>query len=175
MLSRAVTLVSLVVMFFLVAGAPMRAEAGNRGMVVVAMGGGSIEDALFDSNQTGDATFSFFTGYDKRGKLKGSFFFKRVYPGEGVRAVVSTEITYLDWGADECPWVYIEGLMTLHAYWANKPIRGENFAVKAWDCDGIDAVSDMIWFGVYRQDYSERPALTLFEATDLASGNIMIR
>jgi hypothetical protein len=159
------------------AGAVATAEAGNPKMVVLAMGGGSIEDALFDTDETSDATFSFFAGIDKHGEYKGHFFFKRVYPGVGVRAVKSTEITFLDVGIDECPWVEMKGVATLHATWVNKPIRGEKFHVIAWDCEGVDDAPDMIWFGEYRTDdiLTERPALTLAEPTDLAGGNIMIR
>jgi hypothetical protein len=153
------------------------AEAGNPGMVVLATGGGAVDEALFASGNTGDATFSLHVGYDKHGELKGHFFLKRVYPGAGVRAVVSTEITDYKLGFDVCPWVRMEGRVTHHANWAKKPIRGEYFAVEAWDCDGIDDLPDMIWFGVYRTEEvnSKRSALTLSELTDLANGNIMIR
>jgi len=156
------------------------AEAGNPGMVVVATGGGSIGEALFAGGNTDDATFSLHVGYDKHGELKGHFFFKRVYPGEGVRAIVSTEITDLELAFDDdygCPWVRMEGRMTLHATWVNKPIRDEYFAVEAWDCEGIDGAPDMIWFGVYTDKIGgyDRPALTLSGPTDLANGNIMIR
>ena len=27
-----------------------------------------------------------------------------------------------------------------------------DFAVEAWDCEGIDDVPDMIWFGIYRTE-----------------------
>jgi hypothetical protein len=178
MLNKAkLTLSILAALFILVAVVAATAEAGNRGMVMVATGGGSIRDALFASDQTDDATFSLHVGYDKHGELKGHFFFKRVYPGEGVRAVVSTEITLLEVGFDVCPWVRMEGMMTHHAPWAKKPIRGEYFAVEAWDCEGIDDAPDMIQFWVWRDEVGgdDRPALTLFEPTDLANGNIMIR
>jgi hypothetical protein len=71
----------------------------------------------------------------------------------------------------------MEGKMTHHTTWAKKPIRGEYFAVEAWDCEGIDDAPDMIQFWVWRDEVggSNRPALTLSEPTDLANGNIMIR
>ncbi|MEK6196440.1 MAG: hypothetical protein N2F24_19690 [Deltaproteobacteria bacterium] len=178
MLSKAkLTLAILAALSIFVAVVAATAEAGNRGMVVVATGGGSIDEALFASGNAGDATFSLHVGYDKHGELKGHFFLKRVYPGAGVRAVVSTEITHFELGFDVCPWVRMEGRMTLHATWVNKPIRGEYFAVEAWDCEGIDDVPDMIWFGIYRTEEvdSARSALTLSDPTELANGNIMIR
>jgi len=176
MLRKLIVIVSFLAVSFLIVGSAAVAEAGDPGMVMVAMGGGSLDDALFDSGNTSDATFSFFAGYDKNGKLKGSFFFKRVYPSQGVRAVVSTEITDIQVGFDGCPWVTMTGKMTLHATWVNKPIRDESFAVKAWDCNGLDDAPDMIWFGVYRDDYltNERPALTLAEPSALEGGNIRI-
>lgn len=188
MMTRIAAIMTMVTMSFLVAGAAATAEAGNPGMVVLATGGGSIEDAPFNrGGAEDDATFSFHVGYDKHGKLKGSLFYKRVYPGAGVRAVKSTEITYYDVGFDVCPWVEMRGRATVHATWVNKPILGEYFDVIAWDCDGVSDVPDMIWFGEYRsecadlENYPEacnwRPALTLFdyfEPTGLAGGNIMI-
>jgi hypothetical protein len=151
-----------------------KSAAGDRGMVVVAMGGGSLKDALFNNStsSTGDATFSFFAGYDKHGNFKGHVSFKRLYPGVGVKANVSTEITNLQGGIQGCPWVRMEGIATHHAPWADKPIRNEKFELEAWDCEGID---DVIWFRAMTEGYSERPALTLYEPTDLTGGNVMIR
>jgi len=163
----------------LLVGAAVPAIAGDPGMVVLATGGGSIDDALFNPYvpTEADATFSLHAGYDKNGELKGHFSFKRVYPGVGVRAVISSEITELEWGFDECPWVEMSGVMTLHATWVNKPIRPEYFTVRAWDCEGVDDSRDFIWFATYRDQARTdmRPALTLFEPAELSGGNIMIR
>jgi hypothetical protein len=167
-------------------------------MVVLGMGGGSLKGAVFNNEPTaenpnahyGDATFSFFAGFDKRGNLKGSVFFKRLYPGRlyesgrsGTRAVVSTEITALDWGFDDdCPWVRMEGLATFHFTWGSKPVRDHNFAVEVWDCDAVGEGPDVIWFQLRRPDDpgppvvpgTERPAVTLKNDTELTGGNIMI-
>ena len=73
----------------------------TRGTNVVAVGGGSVE-ALFNPSvtTTAKANFSFFAGYDKNGEPIGNFVLKRVFPGDGVRGVKSTEITYVDVGED---------------------------------------------------------------------------
>ncbi|MGD2128168.1 MAG: hypothetical protein PVJ33_16415 [Lysobacterales bacterium] len=179
MFNRIVTGLALAATCCLAAGAATTAVAGDPGMVVLAMGGGSIDDALFNPNSpiAAEATFSLHAGYDKHGEFKGHFSFKRVYPGHGVRAVISSEITEMDWGFDECSWVRMSGEMTLHATWVNQPIRPEYFTVEAWDCDGVPGASDMIWFGTYRDEArtNMRPALTLVESAELSGGNIMIR
>lgn len=168
-----------VVVTLLAAGVAASAGAGDSGMVVLAMGGGAIRDALFNPNSPieDDATFSLHAGYDRNGEFKGHFSFKRVFPGQGVRAVISSEITELDWGFDECPWILMSGVMTLHATWVNHPIRPEYFTVQAWDCDGVDDAPDMIWFATYRDEArtNMRPALTLVEPAELTGGSIMIR
>ena len=110
MLSRIAIILSLAVMSFVVPGAVGTADAGDPGMVVVAMGGGSLQDASFKSGSTGDATFSFMVGFDKHDNLKGSFHMKRVFPAAGgntggVRAIASTEITEWTAGEEPCPWV----------------------------------------------------------------------
>ena len=174
MLNKLTVLVRLSALAFLLTAATATAEAGDPGMVVVANGGGSIQDALFNTDATSDATFSLSAGYDKHGKLKGHFFFKRVYPGSGVRAVVSTEITDIEINSIGCPWVRMTGMMTHHANWAKKPIRNEKFEVEAWDCDEADGAPDLIWFRITRANDRERPALTLKEPTELAHGNISI-
>lgn len=178
MFNRLVTSLGLAAVCCLAAGAAATAVAGDPGMVVLAMGGGSIRDALFNPYAPieADATFSLYAGYDKHGNFKGHFSFKRVYPGSGVRAVISSEITELEWGFDECPWVRMSGEMTLHATWVNKPIRPEYFTVQAWDCEGVVDLPDMIWFGTYRDEArtNVRPALTLVEPTEISGGSIMI-
>jgi len=180
MFSRRLNVLGLAaVASLLVAGTTVPAIAGDPGMVVLAMGGGSIEGALFNPNAPleADATFSLVAGYDNNGRLKGHFAFKRVYPGQGVRAVISSEITELAWGFDECPWLDMSGVMTLHATWVNKPIRPQYFTVRAWDCEGVGDALDMIWFATYRDEAhtNVRPALTLAEPADVSRGNIMIR
>ncbi len=160
-------------------GAAASTTAGDPGTVVLVFGGGVIRDALFNPYTPieDDATFSLHAGYDKNGDLKGHFSFKRVFPGQGVRAVISSEITELDWGFDECPWVAVSGVMTLHATWTNKPIRPEYFTVQAWDCEGVDDAPDLIWFATYRDEArtNMRPALTLAEPAELSGGSIVIR
>jgi hypothetical protein len=177
MMSRLAAMAGLVTVAFLIAWPSATVDAGEPGMIAVAMGGGSLDDALFNSTTTptGDATFSVFIGYDKHGEFKGTFHFKRLYRGEGVRAIISTEITDFEEGFDTCPWARMAGTATLHATWVPKPIRGEKFEVEVWDCDGLE-VPDMIWWQVRRgTNDSERPALTLYEATELTGGNIMVR
>jgi len=185
MLSRVAVKLYLVAMSFLVAGAAATVQAGDPGMVVLGMGGGSLKDAVFKSSANGDASFSFFAGIDKRGNLKGSVFFKRLYPGRlyesgqsGTRAVVSTEITLVDFGEAPCPWVSMEGLATLHHTWGPKPARGEIFHITVWDCDATGGGPDKILYEHWSQeplnDDNDRPAITLFEPTELTGGNINI-
>jgi hypothetical protein len=190
MLKNAAKKASRVAVLILVTAAGVSVEAGGLGTDVVLMGGGSVEDALLANGQTADATFSIFFGFDKHDNPKGSFFMKRVFPGKGVRAIDSTEITEIDVDleGDPCPWVEMKGVATLHKNWGNrKPNRNENFHVKAWDCDGIPGHVDRIWFGDWVGSYNWRPALTLYfdeydsnpavtlHPADLASGEIMIR
>jgi len=170
---------ALVAASLLAAAAAATATAGEPGMVVLVSGGGAIRDALFNPNTPieSDATFSLHAGYDKDGKLKGHFTFKRVFPGQGVRAVISSEVTELDWGFDECPWVAMSGVITLHATWVSAPIRPEYFTLQAWDCDGVDDAPDRIWFATYRDEAltNMRPALTLAEPAEISGGGITIR
>ena len=152
-------------------------NAGKPGMVVLGNGGGSIKGALLDNEfdlRTADFTFSFFAGLDKHSEFKGSFHFKRKYPDGGASVGVSTEITEIEWEPnDECRWVTMTGVMTLHASWAAKPLRGHEFTVTAWDCDDD---TDLIWFKIYRpKPGAERWAMSLLEPTDLTGGNINIR
>jgi hypothetical protein len=152
-------------------------NAGNPGMVVLGNGGGSLKDARLDKEsevRTADFTFSFFAGLDKHDKFKGSFHFSRKYPDGGATVGVSTEITGFDWepGGD-CRWISMQGLMTLHAVWAAKPLPGHEFTFTAWDCDDD---TDLTWFKIYRPEGdSERWAISLWEPTDLTGGNINIR
>ncbi len=189
MLGRIAIILSLAVMSFVVPGAVGTADAGDQGMVVVAMGGGSLQDVSFKSGSTGDATFSFMVGFDKHDNLKGSFHMKRVYPASqsstgGVRAIISTEITGYDYGVDPCPWIEMTGIGMHEANWSRTkppprhPYPDHPFIVRAYDCDGDDELPDMIWFSVmypYPDDDKERPALTLQEDTELTKGNIMVR
>jgi hypothetical protein len=183
MLNRLTHMASRAAAFTLLLFAAVPAQAGDPGMVMVAVGGGSVEGAITTTNSpvAFDATFSFHVGYDKHGEFKGSFHFKRVFPGSGVRAVMSTEITDFQSAFDEvaqCPWVRMSGTMTLHKTWGDrKPNRGEYFAVEAWDCEGVEGMSDMIWIGTYTDEALtiDRGALTFQYPVDLAAGNIMIR
>lgn len=146
----------------------------TRGANVVAVGGGAVE-ALFNPNTptTATANFSFFAGYDKNGEPKGNFVLKRVFPGDGVRGVKSTEITYVDVGEDSIGrYVIMEGIADFEATWTSNRPPGHLFTLQAWDSDdGID----IIWFEVRRPDSTLRPAVTLVENSVLRNGNIMIR
>lgn len=160
-------------------------EAKERGAVPLGAGGGAVRDALFNSGE-GDATFSFYAGYDRNGEPTGSFMLKRVYPGKGVRAVVSKEITHVETGFDVCPYVKMAGRTALHAWWVVYPQeRREYFFLQAWDCEGINDLADKVWFGVYREldPLDDRPQLTLestspdegnYESVELTRGNINI-
>lgn len=173
------------VLAFLTVGLPMTAEAKENGAVPVGAGGGAIRGALFNSGE-GDATFSFFAGYDRHGEPTGSFMIKRKYPGQGVRAVISTAVTDVELGFDDCPYVAMSGRTALHAWWVDYPQeRREYFFLQAWDCDGIDHLADKVWFGVYRQldPLDDRPQFTLdsvspypgdYVPAELTHGNINI-
>lgn len=173
--------VLLAIGFFLAADAAI----AGKGAVPVGAGGGSLKGALFNSGE-GDATFSFFAGYDKYNEPKGSFMVKRVYPGQGVRAVFSTEVSDVESGFDVCPYVIMSGRTALHAWWVEYPQeRREYFVLQAWDCDGIDNLADQVWFGVFRtlDEIDDRPSLTLYsphpyldayEPVELTHGNINI-
>lgn len=172
MLTRIVSVAGIVLVFFMVAGAVNIAEAGDPGTVVVAMGGGSLQDVAFSGDDVyGDATFSFFVGYDKKGNLKGSFFVKRVSIAKGVRAAISTEITDLEVEQEGhgCPWMTMSGNAVFKAYWDPKGEPGYTFTLEAWDCDSRGKGADMILLTV-----DGRPALTLVDPTVLDGGNIMI-
>ncbi len=150
-----------------------KAEPMN-GTTVVAVGGGSVE-GLFNPYEPilAEATFSFFAGTHKNGDYKGNFVLKRVFTGDGVRGVKSTEITFVEVGEDDTGrWVIMEGIADLMATWTSNRPPGHLFRLQAWD--GNDGF-DMIWFEVRRPDDSIRPALTLVGITELKGGNIMIR
>lgn len=183
MVNRLTVMTSRAALIILLAFAAVSAQAGDPGMVVVAMGGGSVEGAISTTENpvAFDATFSFHFGYNKYGEFKGSFHFKRVFIGSGVRAVMSTEVTDYERAFDDvagCDWVRLSGTMTLHKTWGDrKPNRGEYFAVEAWDCEGAEGMPDMIWIGTYMDEelLNDRGALTFQDPVDLAAGNIMIR
>lgn len=141
---------------------------------VVAVGGGSVE-ALFNPNSPilAKANFSFFASYDKNGEPKGNFVLKRVFTGDGVRGVKSTEIMYVDVGEDSIGrYVIMEGIADWEATWTNARPPDHTFRLQAWDIeDGID----MIWFEVRRPNESLRPAATLVDNSELRNGNIMVR
>lgn len=167
------------------ASIPMTASK-ERGAVPIGAGGGAVRNVMFNNEKEGDATFSFHAGYDRYGEPTGSFMLKRVYPGKGVRAVVSKEITHVETGYDVCPYVKMAGRTTLHAWWVEYPQeRREYFFLQAWDCDGINDLADKVWFGVYREldPLDDRPALTLestspyegdYQPVELTHGNINI-
>ncbi|MEJ2314765.1 MAG: hypothetical protein P8Y85_08370, partial [Nitrospirota bacterium] len=166
--------VSMVLMVFAITGTAAVSEAGDGGTTVVAVGGGSVEDAWFQTGVMGDATFSFFAAYDKHGELKGSFFSKRVFPGGGARATMSTEITNLEVEQGECAWMMMEGVATFKATWVAKPIPDHTFTLEALDCDGQDDGADMVWFEVRRPNGNSRGAVSLDDFTEVDGGSIMI-
>ncbi|MEJ2695982.1 MAG: hypothetical protein P8013_04975 [Candidatus Sulfobium sp.] len=176
MLGRIVSAAGIVFVFFMAAATADIAEGKDftHGTVVVAMGGGSIEDVAFQTGQSGDATFSFFVGYDKMGNLKGSFFVKRVFLASGARAAISTEITDLAVQQGDCTWVTMSGVARFKATWVPKPVPDHTFTLEAWNCDSLDDGVDMIWFEVRRPNGSSRPALSLEAPTALNGGNVMI-
>jgi hypothetical protein len=176
MLGRVLSVAVMVLVFLMVAGAANIAEGQDftHGTIAVAMGGGSVEDVAFEGGAFGDATFSFFVGYDKMGNLKGSFFVKRVFLASGVRAAISTEITDLRVQQGDCTWVTMSGIAKFKATWVPKPLPDHTFTLEAWDCDSLDDGVDMIWFEVRRPNGNTRPALSLEAPTALDGGNVMI-
>ena len=176
MASKSAILMWSLVLALLFAGLPDTAESKKNGAVPLGAGGGALRGALFNAGE-GDATFSFYAGYDKYGEPRGHFVLKRVTPGKGVRRVVSKEITDVELGFDDCPYVMMSGRTVLHAWWVEHPqTHREYFFLQAWDCDGIDGFDDMIWFGVYRalEPLNVRPGLTLEAPVELTHGNINI-
>jgi hypothetical protein len=172
MLRGTILAVSMVLAVFIFAGTAAVSEAGDGGTTVVAVGGGSVEDAWFQTGVMGDATFSFFAAYDKHGELKGSFFSKRVFPGGGARATMSTEITNLEVEQGECAWMRMEGVAMFKATWVGKPLPDHTFTLEALDCDGQD--NDMVWFEVRRPNGNSRGAVSLADFTEVEGGSIMI-
>lgn len=168
-----VLVISIGLMLFTLAATIAIADEDDKGMTVVAAGGGSAEDVLFQNGQVGDTTFSFFAGYDKNGDLKGSFFAKRVFQGEVTRTTISTEITDLEVGQDDCVWMRMEGIATFKARWISGRSPDNTFTLEAWDCDG-DGI-DMIWFEVRNSvGGNVRTAVSLADFTEVDSGNILI-
>jgi hypothetical protein len=166
------------VMLFMVA-VTVHIAAGNgpeRGMVMVAAGGGAIDDAEFIGG-VGDATFSFFAGYDKKGNLKGSFYFKRLYPTVGVRAIKSTEITDIQTGTDGIgTWVMMTGFGDFMPTWTTEHVPEHPFTLIAWDLDSSGEGVDMIWVEIRRPypNGTVRPAVSLLEPTEITGGNVLI-
>lgn len=146
----------------------------NNATHVVGVGGGSVEANFNPGNPTmAKANFSFFAGYDKNGDPNGNFVLHRVFTGDGVRGVKSTEITYVDVGEDiNGRYVIMEGIADFEATWTNARLPDHTFRLQAWD--GDDGI-DMILFEVRRPDATLRPAVTLVEASALRGGNIMIK
>ena len=171
-------IVSFGVVFLIVTGSVNIAAGGNhsRGMVMVAMGGGSLDEAMF-INGDADATFSFFGGYDKHGAFKGNFFAKRWVSGAGLASVKSTEITDIQVGMDgDSAWIMMTGIVDFMPAWSNKHSPGHRFTLIAWDNDSFGDGNDMIWFQVKRpfpDDYI-RPAISLLEYCEVKGGNILI-
>jgi hypothetical protein len=190
MLSKFAVALKLAAMSFLMASASTTTLAGEPGTVVLGMGGGSLKDVLFNNDTVADATFSFSARIDKRGRLKGSVFIKRVYPGNtygadraGTRALVSTEITLIDFGESPCPWVYMEGVATLHHTWGPKPGPGNPFLIEVRDCDSVGEGPDEVLFQVWKPgnvigDFVTenccRPAISLNDFTELTGGHINV-
>jgi len=170
---------SLVVL--MAAGSTNIAEGQDieHGAVMVGVGGGYIEHAHFQSDNYFDATFSFFAGLDKWGNVKGSLVFKRINDDGKPGVVISTEITELRVEQDVCPWIHMEGIAKLKAYWnpqsvpGRSPLRDHTFTLDAYDCDDG---ADQIWFELRYPSGSPRPGMSLWNYTpvDLASGHVMI-
>lgn len=189
MLNRSTAIASRATVLILLTFSAVSAQAGGSGMDIVAMGGGVIKDAEFVGGQPRDMTFSFFVGFDKHNVLDGGFQYKIVVPGRGNTHGVSTQITQLSYGSDDCPWVQMDGVMTFRAYWQEKPRnvkKIEYFSIKAWDCDGLhgpDSVQTWVWRADPNNPPTEpnpaypfpRNGQNLDGRTELTGGNITIR
>lgn len=165
--------------FFMATGAANIAAGRDfeHGAVMIAVGGGSIEEAYFQTGVYGDATFSFFVGLDNAGNLRGSLFFKRVFDG-GARAVISTEITDVQVVVDECTWIHVEGKAGFKISWGtnrnpfNENHANHTFIFEAWDCDNGP---DQIWFELARPNNgTTRPGMSLEGPADVTGGHVMV-
>lgn len=185
MLKTLAATASRVIVLILLTVLAVSVEAGGRGVDVVAMGGGIIKDAQFVEGNPRNITFSFFIGFDKHDALDGSFQYKIVVPGEGNTSGISTQITDYHDGADDCPWVQMDGTMKFRAYWQDKPRKDkriEYFSIKAWDCDDLNE-PDSVQIWVWRNDPDNPPPAgsaprggqTLDGRTELFGGDVMIR
>ena len=180
MLGRTIVVVTIAAVFFTLAGVPNTAEGGNstRGMVVVGLGGGFLDEAMFINN-IGEATFSFFGGYDKKGNFKGSFFAKRLIADAGIVSVKSTEITDVQVeiygsGEDTYACMTMTGIADFMPTWSNQHFPRHTFTLYACDYDSFGDGIDTIWFEVLRSDGYVRPAISLSEYCELKGGNILI-
>ena len=152
------------------------AVGNGTGMTPLAMGGGSVEDAIFQGGAEEEVTFSFFAGYDRNGNYEGSFHFRRGYPDGGVSVVLSTEITNIVIDMDDgCQVMTMDGIAKLIPNWAPKPAPGQKFTLFVWDCDSYGGAPDMIWFEVKRPNDNLRPGLSLEERPFIVKGNILIQ
>ena len=175
----------MAVLFLAVAGTDNVAAASDRGMIPVAMGGGSVVEATFQGGAEEEVTFSFFAGYEKDGNPAGSFHFRRAYPDGKVSVVLSTEITGIEPViVDEengCSVMSMTGIAKLIPGWKTdtprNPRQGQQFTLVVEDCDGYsdDTVTDMIWFEVRYPNGNVRPGLSLEEHLFAVNGNIQIQ
>jgi hypothetical protein len=181
MASRIAGIAGASLVFLMAAGTPNITEGRDfeHGAVMVGVGGGYIEDALFQNGNEYDATFSFFAGLDKWGNVRGSLVFKRINKSGKPGVVISTEITDLQVTQDVCPWIHMEGIAKFKAYWnpqsvpGRRPLRDHTFTLDAFDCDDG---ADQIWFELRYPGGGPRPGMSLWDYTpvDLASGHVMI-
>jgi hypothetical protein len=169
----------MLLVFFMVAGTANIAEGRDfdHGAVMVAVGGGYIEDALFENDNYYDATFSFFAGLDKWGNARGSLVFKRFTDAGKPNVVISTEITDLQVVQDDCTMIHMEGYAKLKPLWitdtGRRPLPNHTFTLDAYDCDGSP---DQIWFQLRYPNGNTRGGMSLdyYTPTDVAGGHVMI-
>lgn len=181
MAGRIAGILGMLLVFFVVVGTANIAEGRDfdHGAVMVAVGGGYVEDALFQNEQYYDATFSFFAGLDKWGNVRGSLVFKRATDTGGTSVVISTEITDLQVVQDGCTMIHMEGIAKFKPVWnptsgpGRRPLTDHTFTLEAWDCDGGP---DQIWFELRYPNGNPRSGMSFADYTpvDVAGGHVMI-
>lgn len=171
-------------LFLAVAGTSNIAVGNGMGMVPLAMGGGSIEDAIFQSGAEAEVTFSFFAGYDSKGNYEGSFHFRRGTLNGKVDVVLSTEITDIEADVDEyngCAVMTMTGIAKYIPRWRTdtprNPRQEQQFTLIVEDCDSYsdETDTDTIWFEVKYPGGNVRPGLSLEEHLFAVKGNILIQ
>ena len=175
----------IAILFLAVGGTGSIAAGNGTGMTPVAMGGGSIEDAVFQSGAEEEVTFSFFAAFDNDGNPEGSFHFRRGYPDGKVSVVLSTEITgiVVQDPPDQtgCAVMEMTGIAKLIPSWKTatprNPRQDQQFTLDVEDCDGYsdETGTDMIWFEVKNAGGGVRPGLSLQDHLFAVKGNILIR